>query len=142
MAKLLIVEDEPLVARMYQKTLAFDDFEVEIAVGGNEGLQKVKTYKPDLVLLDIMMPEPDGMEVLGRILADPETKNIPVVVLTNLAGSQDTKMALTKGAVAYWVKKETQPEKLGKKIKTILAKKGQTVEEPKAEEKANESERK
>ena len=131
MAKILIVEDEPLVARMYQKTLTFDGFETDIAIGGKEGLEKIKKGKPSLVLLDIMMPEPNGIEVLEKVKADPKTKNIPVIVLTNLAGSHDTQLALSKGAAAYWVKKETEPEKLGTKIKEILGRKRTKKEEKK-----------
>ena len=136
--KILIVEDERLVARMYQKTLTNEGFEVKIAIGGQEGAARIKNDQPDLVLLDIMMPEFNGIEVLEKIKVDPATKAIPVVVLTNLAGSHDTQLALSKGAKAYWVKKETEPKALGRKIKEILVKKGKKVEEPKAEEKTEE----
>jgi len=120
MTKILIVEDEPLVARVYEKTLSFDGFDVAIAIGGEEGLEKVKTIKPDAVLLDIMMPEPDGMEVLEKIKADPETSSVPVIMLTNLSGKNDAELALEKGAEAYWVKKDSKPKDLGKMIKEIL----------------------
>lgn len=118
--KVLIIEDEDLVARMYQKSLQFDDFDVEVAIGGKEGYQMIKDHKPDLVLLDIMMPEPDGMEVLEMIKGDPETKNIPVIMLTNLSGEYDSKLAISKGATDYWVKKDSNPTELGKKIKEKL----------------------
>jgi|SRR3990172_3320225 len=121
MAKvILIVEDEDIIARMYEKALKFDGYEVSIALGGREGLEKIKSARPDLILLDIMMPEPDGMEVLERIKSDPETKDIPVVVLTNLSGKHDAELALSKGANAYWVKSETEIKDLGKKITQIL----------------------
>ena len=130
MAKILIVEDEPLVARMYQKSLSFDSHEVVTALGGKEGLQKVKSEKPDIVLLDIMMPEPNGMEVLERIMTDPETKHIPVVMLTNLSGKHDAELAKSKGAVEFWVKKDAQPKELGKKIEEILSTSEQPQEAP------------
>ena len=82
----------------------------------------MRKVRPDLVLLDIMMPEPNGMEVLEKILADPKTKDIPVVMLTNLSGVHDAKLALSKGAVDYWVKKDAEPKKLGSKIREILEK--------------------
>ncbi|OGM12202.1 hypothetical protein A2Z22_05195 [Candidatus Woesebacteria bacterium RBG_16_34_12] len=121
--KVLIIEDEPLVARLYEKTLKFDGFEVSIANGGNEGLTKTKAEKPDLVLLDIMMPEPDGIEVLDKLKKDEETKGIPVVILTNLSGKHDAELALSKGADDYWIKRDAEPKDLGKMIKGILNRK-------------------
>ena len=118
--KVLIVEDEKLVAKMYEKALKLDDIDVSVALGGAKGLEKVKNEKPDIVLLDIMMPEPDGMEVLTKIKADPETTNIPVVMLTNLSGKHDSEMAMEKGATDYWVKSEIKTLELGKKIKAII----------------------
>ena len=118
--KVLIVEDEPLVARMYQKSLSFSDIDSEVAIGGLEGLNKAKKILPDLILLDIMMPEPDGMEVLEKLKEDPDTKNIPVVILTNLSGKYDSELAKEKGAVDYWVKKDAEPKELGRKIEELL----------------------
>lgn len=120
MSKILIIEDEPLVARMYQRSLSLDNFDVVVALGGNEGLEKVKTEKPDIVLLDIMMPEPNGMEVLEKLSTDSETKHIPVVIFTNLSGTHDADLAKSKGAVEYWVKKDVDPKDLGLKVKDIL----------------------
>ncbi|HLE48862.1 MAG TPA: response regulator [Patescibacteria group bacterium] len=120
MTKVLIVEDEPLVARMYQKSLSFSDIDSEVAIGGLEGLNKAKKILPDLILLDIMMPEPDGMEVLEKLKEDPDTKNIPVVILTNLSGKYDSELAKEKGAVDYWVKKDAEPKELGRKIEELL----------------------
>jgi len=85
-------------------------------------LEKVKNVTPDFVLLDIMMPEPDGIEVLEIVKTDPNTKHIPVVVLTNLSGKHDMQLALQKGANDYWVKCDFEPERLGKKINSFLTK--------------------
>ncbi|OGM12198.1 hypothetical protein A2Z22_05215 [Candidatus Woesebacteria bacterium RBG_16_34_12] len=120
MTKVLIVEDEDIVARMYEKALKFNNFEVEVAIGGNEGLEKVKSFKPDLVLLDIMMPEPDGMEVLEKIKSDPETSGLPIVMLTNLSGKHDAEHALSKGAIEYWVKSSVDIKDLGGMINNIV----------------------
>ncbi len=121
MAKILIVEDDPLMARLYEKVFKFEGYEVDVALNGREGLDKVHAAKPTIMVLDIMMPEMNGLEVLDKLKADPDTKSIPVVVLTNLAGSQDAEAALTKGAVKYIVKSEYEPKQIANMIKEVLA---------------------
>lgn len=121
MAKILIVEDDPLMSRMYQKIFTFEGYEVEVAVDGQEGLEKVRSLKPTMVLLDIMMPKMNGLQVLEKLKADPETREIPVVMLTNLAGQADAEAALVKGAVRYIVKSQQDPKGVVTIIKEILA---------------------
>ena|SRR4030042_2200251 len=120
MAKILIVEDDPLISRLYEKIFSFEGYEVSLAPDGQEGLDKARLEKPTLVLLDIMMPKMHGLEVLERLKVDPETKNIPVVILTNLAGEKDAETALTKGAVKYIVKSEHDPKEITDMVKEIL----------------------
>lgn len=121
MTKILIVEDDPLMSRMYQKIFKFEGFDVDFATNGEEGLEKVRLTKPTLVLLDIMMPKMNGLEVLDKLKLDPETKGIPVVMLTNLAGTQDAEAALAKGAVKYIIKSENEPKQVVAMVKEILA---------------------
>lgn len=121
MAKILIVEDDPLMSRMYQKIFSFDKYEVEMAADGEEGLEKARVTKPTLILLDIMMPKMNGLQVLDKLKADPELKKIPVVMLTNLAGQQDAETALSKGAVKYIIKSEFEPKQVSEMVKEILA---------------------
>ena len=118
---ILIVEDDPLMSRMYQKIFKFEGYDVEFAGNGLEGLEKARTVKPTLILLDIMMPQMNGLEVLDKLKADPETKVVPVIVLTNLAGTQDAETALSKGAVKYIIKSEHDPAEVAKMVKEILA---------------------
>ena len=127
MAKILIVEDDPLIARLYQKAFAFEGYDVAVAHDGEEGLKKTAEDKPVLILLDIMMPKMHGFEVMDRLKANEETKKIPVVVLTNLASPRDAETALSKGAVKYIVKSEYQPKQIVEMVKEILA--GYTREE-------------
>jgi len=122
MSKVLLVEDDPLVSRMYSKSFRFEGVEVTLAKNGKEGLEVAKKIKPDLIYLDIMMPEMNGIEVLGRLKADKETKNIPVVMLTNLSGTHDVETAMTKGASGYMVKSEYKPKEIAKKAKEFLTK--------------------
>jgi len=120
MSKVLIIEDDPLVARMYQKVMGFEKLEVEVASNGQEGVMKAKQMKPSLILCDVMMPKMNGMEVLDALKADPETKSIPVVMLTNLSGTQDAELALKKGAIAYMVKSEYKPKEVAEKAKMYI----------------------
>ena len=121
MAKILIVEDDPLMSRLYQKIFTFEKYEVETASDGEEGLDKVRKSKPTLILLDIMMPKMNGLQVLEKLKADPDLKKIPVVMLTNLAGQKDAETALAKGAVKYIVKSEYEPKQVADMVKGVLA---------------------
>ena len=121
MAKILIIEDDQLMIRLYQKVFKFEKYDVAVASNGKDGLEKVDSFKPTLILLDIMMPKMNGLEVLTKLKANPETKKIPVVVLTNLAGTQDAETAMAKGAVKYIVKSEHEPKEVTKIVKGILA---------------------
>lgn len=122
MAKILLVEDDPLMVRMYQRKLISDSYDVGVAVNGEEGLAKVRSFRPDLVLLDIMMPKLNGLEVLERMKSDPTTSKIPVIILTNLGGSQDDiDNGLELGAVAYLIKSAYRPDEVVKKVKEVLA---------------------
>jgi len=127
MARILIIEDDPLMSRMYQKIFSFEGYEVDLADNGADGLEKVRSQKPNLVLLDIMMPKMNGLEVLSKLKSDPETKGLPVVILTNLAGEKDAETAMSKGAVKYIVKSEYEPKQVANMVKEVLA--GYTREE-------------
>lgn len=120
MPTILIVEDDPLISRLYQKALAFENYEVVVANNGKEALLAVQNDRPTLILLDIMMPEMNGLEVLDTLKSQEETQSIPVVVLTNLAGDHDAEEALTKGAVKYIVKSEHNPKEVTDLVKQVL----------------------
>ncbi len=120
MVKVLIIEDEPLIIKLYKQALETAGFEVLSALNGDEGVELAKSQKPNLILLDVMMPEPNGMQVLENLKADEATKQIPVVMFTNLSGKFDVSFAKSKGALDYWVKNEIEPSKLGEKIKAML----------------------
>jgi len=121
MAKILIIEDDPLMRRLYQKIFTFEKYEVESAEDGEEGLEKARKVKPTLILLDVMMPKMNGLQVLEKLKADPDLKKIPVVMLTNLAGQKDAETALAKGAVKYIVKSEYEPKQVSDMVKGVLA---------------------
>lgn len=121
MAKILIVEDDPLISRMYQKIFAFENYKVEMAADGQEGLAKARSTKPSIILLDVMMPKMNGLEVLDHLKADAETKDIPVVILTNLSSKADAETAISKGAVKFIIKSEQDPKEVSGMVKEVLA---------------------
>jgi len=121
MATVLIIEDDPLVSRMYQTVFEFEGLDVEMARNGEEGLEKLRKNKPRMILLDVMMPKMSGIEVLEELKSNPKTKNIPVVVLTNLSGDKDAEKALELGAVKFIVKSKNRPKQIVAQIKEILA---------------------
>lgn len=121
MATILLVDDDPLLVRMYQKKLENSGYTVLTADDGDVALTKVKETHPDLVLLDIMMPKVNGYEVLKTMKAQPETAKIPVILLTNVGASdEDVEKGMDMGAVAYLVKAGNRPSVVVSKVKEIL----------------------
>jgi CheY-like chemotaxis protein len=106
---------------MYQRVFEFEKFDVDMARNGEEGLQQLSKNKPNMILLDIMMPKMSGIEVLKVIKADPKTKSIPVVVLTNLSGDTDAEVALEMGAVKFIVKSQYKPKQVVEEVQEIIA---------------------
>lgn len=125
MAKILLVEDDPLIYRMYQKLFTLEGFETETAENGQIGLDKLATFKPDVILLDIMMPTMNGLEMLDKLKADEATKSIPVAVLTNVSDLGVANEIFAKGAELSIVKSETEPETVINWIKSVMARDGQ-----------------
>ena len=120
MQKILLIEDEVLILRMYEKIFGYEGFSVVTATNGIDGVAKAKQEKPALILLDIMMPKMDGLRVLELLKADVDTKDIPVVVLTNLSSDVVIKDAFAKGATGYLVKSEVVNEKIVDEIRQYL----------------------
>jgi CheY-like chemotaxis protein len=101
MTRLLIIEDDPVILRMHRKVFTFEGFEVAVAADGVEGLDMARALKPDAILLDVMMPKMNGIQVLEKLKCDPETKALPVIMLTNLTNAHDVRAMLAKGAVRH-----------------------------------------
>lgn len=120
MAKILFIEDDELNRRMYQKVFSFRGHQVDVAADGEEGLEQARTTKPTLILLDIMMPRLNGLDMLRQLKALPELKDIPVVVLTNLVGSADAEAAFTAGAVKFIGKSDYKPKEVAEIVEKIL----------------------
>lgn len=120
MAKILIVEDDAVMLKIYHKKFEIEGFEVVTASDGEAGLEKIKSEKPDLVLMDIMLPKLNGMEAIEKAKADPAISKIPIVVLTNLSTTVDADTAVKKGAAGYLIKSEVTPAQVVSKVKAIL----------------------
>lgn len=122
MTKVLLIEDDPLIYRLYEKLFKLEGFEIELAENGKLGLEKVGSVKPDIILLDIMMPEMNGIEFLTNLKADETTKDIPVIVLTNMSDMNVAQMAQAKGAVLIIVKSQAEPDHVVESVKAVLSK--------------------
>jgi DNA-binding response OmpR family regulator len=103
-AKVLIIDDEKLLVKSTCMALAHYGFEVKGALDGEEGLKAVLEYKPDVILLDIMMPGMDGWQVLEKLKQNPDTKRIPVVIFTAREYSNGKALAIKNGAADYAAK--------------------------------------
>jgi CheY-like chemotaxis protein len=102
--KILVVDDEPTIVRLMEFILARQGHEMIVAVNGEEALQKIKAHQPDLVLLDIMMPRIDGYEVAQKLRADPQTADLPIIMLSAKAQDEDIRRGVEVGVDEYITK--------------------------------------
>jgi len=119
--KILIVEDDELLGELLSETLKKNAYEVQWSKDGVHGLQQIKEFKPDLVLLDIAMPRMDGYEVLNAKAKDAEIKNIPVIVISNSGEPVEINQILPLGVTDYLVKVQLTPEEVLEKVKSQFA---------------------
>ena len=112
LGKVLVVDDEEILRRIYADRLSVEGFTVDLATDGQEALQKIEVSKPDLVLLDLLMPRVDGFQVLEALKNKPELSNIPVVVLTNVGQEENVQRALSLGAKDYLLKTSHTPNEV------------------------------
>jgi len=121
MAKtILVIEDDKFLRELISRKLTGEGFDVLEAVDGEEGIKKIKEGKPDLVLLDLILPSIDGFEVLTRVRDDPEVSSIPVIILSNLGQREEVEKGLKLGAVDYLIKAHFTPGEIIEKIKNVL----------------------
>lgn len=120
MKKILFVEDEAALQKTFGDVLAQEGYQVVPAMDGEEGLRLAKSEKPDLILLDLMLPKVHGLDVLKQLKEDESTKYTPIIILTNLEGTGDVEKALELGATTYLVKANYSLEEVLQKIKNAL----------------------
>lgn len=117
---LVIEDDEVLLRALYLFLHKENKFTIASATDGETGLNMAGRLKPDMILLDLLLPKMNGFEVLKNLKSNPELKNIPVIVLSNLGGTSDVERAKSLGADNYFVKAETNLSVLLEKIENIL----------------------
>lgn len=115
--RILLIEDEEIMINLLEKKLKKEGYEVSIARNGKDGLEKIKNEKPDLVLLDIIMPKMSGFEVMEEMRKDQKLKNIPVIVISNSGQPVELDKAKKLGAKDWLIKTEFNPEEVVKKVK-------------------------
>ncbi|MGB9612856.1 MAG: response regulator transcription factor [Candidatus Margulisiibacteriota bacterium] len=117
--KVLIIEDHPETAKLISELLQFEGIETITASNGHEGIEKANAQKPDLILLDVMMPGIDGFEVCQKLKTNPETSHIPVIIVSIRAATESQKQGKQAGADEY-LTKPFEPFKLIEVLKKYL----------------------
>jgi len=117
---ILIVEDDKFLRELIGQKLIKEGYKTTEAIDGEDGMKKIKEEKPDLVLLDLILPGIDGFEVLSRIKDDPAFSKIPVIILSNLGQKDDVEKGLKLGAVDYLIKAHFTPGEIIDKIKKAI----------------------
>ena len=124
MEKILLIEDDKFLRELIIQKLGKEGYDVVEAAEGEAGVVKMAEEKPDLVLLDLILPGIDGFEVLRRIKENVEIASVPVIILSNLGQRDDVEKGMELGAVDYLIKAHFTPGEIVEKIKAILAKGG------------------
>lgn len=120
MKKILFIEDESALQRAATQVLNEEGYQVYSALDGQTGIDLAKKERPDLILLDLVLPKKDGFEVLEELKKDPETTKIPVMILSNLEGSADVERAIELGATTYLVKTNYRLDEVVEKLRQTL----------------------
>lgn len=118
--KILLVEDDLQLVDMYLKKFELEGFDVAIAEDGEKALKTLEEFQPDIVLLDIMIPIIDGIGVLKKIREDEKTKELLVIMLTNLSSESTAEEIYKYGATDYIVKAELTPQQVTEKVNEVL----------------------
>ncbi|TXT50095.1 MAG: hypothetical protein FD140_2653, partial [Limisphaerales bacterium] len=121
MKKLLIIEDDRIIGSIYSKKFAVEGFNVEVAEDGQTGLERITGFRPDIVLLDLMLPKLNGLDILARVRAMPEFQRLPIIVFSNAYMSTVIDAAWKAGATTVLTKSNTSPKKLTETIHELLA---------------------
>lgn len=120
MKTILLVEDDPFLVDIYTTKFKEVGFNVEVAIDGSECLRRLNEVYPDLLVLDVVLPQTDGWEVLRQIRSDEKFKNLKVVILSNLGQKGEVEKGLSLGVLKYFIKAHYTPSEVVEQIKEIL----------------------
>ena len=120
MTRIAIIEDDPTISQMYRMKFEADGFDVRMAGNGKIGVDLVKSFKPDIILLDIQMPEMDGAEALKLIREHKDSKDTPVIILTNLGEEEAPREMRSLGISSYIVKANNTPRQVVAHVKNTI----------------------
>ncbi len=120
--KILIIEDEEVLAKVLREKLEKADFNVKISSDGEDVILDIKSWKPNVILLDLMLPKKDGLEILKELKEDKVLKKIPVIIVSNLDDGDSIKKGIKLGAADYFVKSEHPINEIVKKVKEVMIK--------------------
>lgn len=120
MKSILLIEDDPFLIDIYATKFKEAGFVLEVATDGKEGLRKIEEKKPNLILLDIVLPQFDGWEVLRKLKSQAALKDIKVVILSNLGQKSEVEKGLRLGAIKYLIKAHYTPSEVVQEVKKIF----------------------
>ena len=121
MKNILLVEDDPFLVEIYNTKLKDSGFEVDTATDGEECLKKIGEKKPDIILLDIVLPNTNGWEILRKVGKDENLKTVKIIVLSNLSQKEEVDKGMQLGAVKFLIKSHFSPSEVVEEIKKIIA---------------------
>ena len=127
--RVLVVDDDKTLLNMYKERLEASGYQVITAVNGEIALSKAVETLPHIILLDIMMPKENGFDVLNIVKSTPETKNIPVIILTALTQENHKQKGIADGADDYIIKSEVMPKQVVQKIEKVISEHRKKIEE-------------
>lgn len=122
MKKVLIIEDDSSIAGLYKIVFTKKNYAVEVGENGIDGMAKARSFLPDIILLDIMMPKMNGIQVIHQLKADPSLKHIPVFAISNLTEASAEKEMIASGVVKFVVKSQYLPDQIVKMVDDYFAK--------------------
>ncbi|MDP3769826.1 MAG: response regulator [Candidatus Sungbacteria bacterium] len=118
--KILVIDDDPFILDMYVLKFKDQGFQIDTATDGKAGLEKIKSFKPDIVLLDVVMPKMDGFDVIKKLKEENEPRTFKILFLTNFGQKEDVERGMQLGADGYIIKAHFTPSEVVVKVKEVL----------------------
>lgn len=116
----MIVEDDPMLVEIYERKMHDSGYEVRVVTNGSTVVSEAQSWEPDMILLDIVLPDMDGFEIIEALKKDPKIKDVPVYVFSNLSAKEDAQRAMSLGAAGYLTKSNFTPSQLIEEIRKII----------------------